>query len=91
MIRVSSETFRENAKAADDEIIGLIRVAGSGDPRAEIDAVMRAYALRVGHGSLAERFWRLAPAPSRAEAATRPSHDPREANTGPGPRGLEQS
>jgi LmbE family N-acetylglucosaminyl deacetylase len=34
---------------------------GRGDPRARIDDVMRAYALRAGNGALCERFWRLAP------------------------------
>ena len=32
---------------------------GRGDPRAGIDEVMRAYALRVGNGVPGERFWRL--------------------------------
>lgn len=39
-----------------------------GDPRDEIAAAMRAYALRAGDGTLVERLWRLAPAPTRTTA-----------------------
>ena len=44
------------------QLAGVFGRAGTGSPLPEIDAVMRAYALATGQGTLSERLWRLAPA-----------------------------
>ena len=45
------------------QLATVFRYVGAGSAVEEIDAVMRAYASRIGDGVLAERFWRLAAPP----------------------------